>query len=61
MTLDSGLRRNDVKGIMPCPDIFEHRLWENMGGPEAPDFQARDTAPNSLRVAGWHAEKVFRK
>ena len=26
MTLDSGLRRNDVQGIMTCPDIFEHRL-----------------------------------
>ncbi len=26
MTLDSGLRRNDVPGIMLCPDIFEHRL-----------------------------------
>ncbi len=26
MTLDSGLRRNDVQGIMLCPDIFEHRL-----------------------------------
>ena len=22
MTLDSGLRWNDVPGIMPCPDIF---------------------------------------
>ena len=26
MTLDSGLRRNDVQEIMLCPDIFEHRL-----------------------------------
>jgi hypothetical protein len=26
MTLDSGLRRNDVPGIMLCPDIFEARL-----------------------------------
>ncbi len=25
MTLDSGLRRNDVQGIMPCTHIFEHR------------------------------------
>ncbi len=27
MTLDSGLRRNDVRGVMLCPDIFEHRLY----------------------------------
>ncbi len=26
MTLDSGLRRNNVQGIMLCPDIFEHSL-----------------------------------
>ena len=29
MTLDSGLRRNDVREIMTCPDIFEHRLLED--------------------------------
>ena len=28
MTLDPGLRRNDVPGIMLCPDILEHRLSE---------------------------------
>jgi hypothetical protein len=28
MTLDSGLRRNDLPGIMICPNIFEHRLLE---------------------------------
>jgi len=28
MTLDSGLRRNDVQRIMLCPDILEHRLFE---------------------------------
>ncbi len=26
LPLDSGLRRNDVPGIVLCQDIFEHRL-----------------------------------
>ena len=26
MALDSGLHRNEVQGIMLCPDIFELRL-----------------------------------
>ena len=30
MTLDSGLRRNDVLGIMLCPDIFEPRPFETL-------------------------------
>ncbi len=32
MTLDSGLRRNDVQGIMLCLDIFEHRLLAKSTG-----------------------------
>ena len=36
MTLDSGLRWNDVPGIMLCPDIFEHRLLEGLGGSPYP-------------------------
>ena len=28
MTLDSGLRRNDLQGIMLYPRIFEHTLLE---------------------------------
>ncbi len=29
MTLDSGLRRNDVQGIRLCPVIFEHGLVDD--------------------------------
>ena len=30
MTLDSGLRRHDVPGIMLCPDIFGPRLLDEV-------------------------------
>jgi len=37
MTLDSGLRRKDVPGIMRCPKIFDHMLLDLAapGGPDA--------------------------
>jgi len=53
MTLDSGLRRHDVQGILLCPDILEHRLSEGVRGFKNEAVALRQAQGGRVWIDSW--------